>query len=203
MFNSTILKNKPNKLDEDLQPELVILGARVINSLEGIRANSFTQVKEGEQARPDLVSMRMYGSQDYQDELCKMNGISNPYSLDVEDALVVPNVIQFSLNVSKERDETPVVQQDNDVRLSFKSIDQPKPSSVQKFNDSFQKTIEEMQMDGSGLPPTLADFGDKQFIVKGGKVIFAPNIGNCVTNDNQPISKGELVSKLIKNRLLG
>lgn len=204
MFSSIVLSQKSKILDENNEVSLVNLSSRVITSILGINASNFTTVKSGEEARPDLISLREYGTDDHQDEICKMNGISNPYSLDLGDALVIPNLIDFSINTLTEADEVPDSGKPSDFRLLFRDIVESKnQNDVQKFNDAFDKSLAELQMNGSGLPPTVADFGDKQFLVKGGRVIFAPNIGTCVTNDNQPISKGELISKLIKNRLLG
>jgi hypothetical protein len=145
----------------------------------------------------------VYGEDTYQDQICKMNGISNPYSLNVDDVLVIPNNVSFSRDVQVESEpvqgETPL-----DFRLNFKDINKNpnQESAIQKFNQSFEKGIEQLKEDGSGLPPTVADFGDKQFLVRGGEVIFAPNIGKCITNESNPISKGELLARLIKNRIV-
>lgn len=204
MFKSIILSKKSKILDENSEVKLVNLSSRVIANILGIKATNFTTVKSGEEARPDLISLREYGTDDHQDEICKMNGISNPYSINLGDALIIPNVINFSINTFTEVDEVPESDKPSDFRLLFRDIvESNSQNDVKKFNDAFDKGLAELKMNGSGLPPTVADFGDKQFLVKGGRVIFAPNISTCVVNENQPISKGELISKLIKNRLLG
>ena len=38
-------------------------------------------------ARPDLVSLAIYGTDDYADIICKINGISNPFPLYVSKGL--------------------------------------------------------------------------------------------------------------------
>ncbi len=43
-------------------------------------------------ARPDLLSLALYGSDDYADVLCKVNGISNPFELNEDDVLFVPSI---------------------------------------------------------------------------------------------------------------
>lgn len=41
-------------------------------------------------ARPDLVSLTLYGTEMYADILCKLNGISNPFELNEGDKLLCP-----------------------------------------------------------------------------------------------------------------
>lgn len=41
-------------------------------------------------ARPDLVSKILYGTTNYGDLICKLNGIANPFELNAGDVLVVP-----------------------------------------------------------------------------------------------------------------
>lgn len=201
MFDSLILSRKPIKQDASTGESMVDLAARTLRSLQ-VRMQAILAVKDGEQARPDLVSVRAYGEDTYQDQICKINGISNPYSLDVDDVLIIPNTVSFSREVQTDTEpvteETPV-----DFRLNFKDVerDGSQESAIQKFNQTFEKGIEELKEDGSGLPPSIADFGDKQFLVRGGEVIFAPNIGKCIVNEANPISKGELLARLIKNRI--
>jgi hypothetical protein len=49
-----------------------------------------TFVGEEEVMRPDLLSNKVYGSTDHWELILKYNGISNPFSLDVGEILLVP-----------------------------------------------------------------------------------------------------------------
>jgi len=201
MFDSYILSRKPSKTIDDRSETIIDLAARTLKSVKA-RFQTIAKVIDGEQARPDLVSLRVYGEDTYQDQICKINGIPNAYSLDVNDVLFIPNTVSFSNEVQVET-APPAASTPLDFRLNFKDAnkDQNQDSAIQKFNQSFEKGIEQLKEDGSGLPPSVADFGDKQFLIRGGEVIFAPNIGKCITNEAQPISKGELLARLIKNRM--
>ncbi len=42
-------------------------------------------------ARPDLVSLALYGTDKYADILCKINGISNPFELNENDMIHYPS----------------------------------------------------------------------------------------------------------------
>lgn len=43
-------------------------------------------------ARPDLISLAIYGDDKYADIICKVNGISNPFELNEDTVLLLPNV---------------------------------------------------------------------------------------------------------------
>lgn len=43
-------------------------------------------------ARPDLISLAVYGSDEYADMICKFNGISNPFELNEDMVLYIPPI---------------------------------------------------------------------------------------------------------------
>lgn len=43
-------------------------------------------------ARPDLISLAVYGSDEYGDMICKFNGISNPFELNEDMVLSIPPI---------------------------------------------------------------------------------------------------------------
>ena len=51
---------------------------------------SVTEVDEDFVARPDLLSKKLYGGEEYADILCKLNGISNPFELNAGMLLLTP-----------------------------------------------------------------------------------------------------------------
>ena len=66
-------------------------------------------------ARPDLISLAVYGTDQYADILCKINGISNPFELNEGMILLIPNLstITFfyknrSASATFESDSTPI-----------------------------------------------------------------------------------------------
>lgn len=60
-------------------------------------------------ARPDLVSLDAYGDTMYTDIICKLNGISNPFELNIGMKLILPtpdDITSFIIEPSiKDRDE--------------------------------------------------------------------------------------------------
>jgi len=63
------------------------------NMFNSINMNSgtFIMVNKHYISRPDLIALAMYGSDDYTDILCKINGISNPFELNENDFLYCPS----------------------------------------------------------------------------------------------------------------
>ena len=47
-------------------------------------------------ARMDLLSYQLYGTNKYQDVLCKLNGISNPFELNAGDIIICPDISDIS-----------------------------------------------------------------------------------------------------------
>ena len=43
-------------------------------------------------ARPDLISLAVYGDDKFGDIICKINGISNPFELNENDVIFIPNI---------------------------------------------------------------------------------------------------------------
>ena len=71
---------------------------------EGI---TFIKVTDDYVARPDLISLAVYGTDQYADILCKINGISNPFELMEGNILICPReefINRFSKAVSDNMD---------------------------------------------------------------------------------------------------
>lgn len=60
-------------------------------------------------ARPDLISYDAYGDDMFADIICKLNGISNPFELNIGMKLIIPapeDIMNFALRPSiKDKDE--------------------------------------------------------------------------------------------------
>ena len=108
---------------------------------EGI---TFITVTDDYVARPDLISLAVYGTDQYADILCKINGISNPFELNAGMILLIPNLSNLtffyksrSASATFESDSTPI-------------------SSTKK---NFQKTKAERRR------PSEQTIGSKNFVV--------------------------------------
>lgn len=99
------------------------------------------EVTEDYIARPDLISLKAYGSDDYVDVICKLNGVSNPFELNVGDMIVLPAFEELRKFIVRpnadeledsENKEVPVSKKKNEKRKANEAVVGDKRFSVDK-----------------------------------------------------------------------
>ena len=92
-------------------------------------------------ARPDLVSIKAYNDDSYTDIICKLNGISNPFELNVGDVLVLPSFADLNRFIvhpnTEEREDSdntniPVSKKKNEKRKANEAVVGDKRFSIDK-----------------------------------------------------------------------
>lgn len=122
-----------------------VLGQRVYNLLDKTfqMPDDFQynviEVTEGFIGRMDLISKQVYGDTKYQDVLCKLNGISNPFELNAGTVLVLPDVSYI------------------DEFYYFEDPEERDPASSESMNKPVAKTKKEKRK------PNEAVIGEKRF----------------------------------------
>lgn len=91
MFLNSLLKNKPTIFSSTAGEDIIHLGAQTFR-MPAWAAYTVYKVSKSHVARPDLISRIMYGTEIYGDFLCKVNGISNPFEINEDDVLIIPNL---------------------------------------------------------------------------------------------------------------
>ena len=92
MYQSTILANKTQFHSDFLQDNiwnLLDMTYKIPDSYD------FDIVKVDQEkyiGRPDLISLDAYGDPMFADIICKVNGISNPFELNVGMILIIPSI---------------------------------------------------------------------------------------------------------------
>lgn len=98
-------------------------------------------------ARPDLISLAVYGDDRFGDIICKVNGISNPFELNENDILLIPNIEFLTDCIYKSRTEE-----------AF--IEDPKKDTIQKVDKyNMQKRKNENRS------PNEQTIGESNFII--------------------------------------
>ena len=175
-------------------------------SMFDFRANNYTsynmfKIPFDYVMRPDLISQAVYNNTLYAEYILKYNGISNPFSLNEGDIVLVPN-----LESAKQNTKTTGSGSDSDdsskrIRESYKYIDPTKVPKRSKTLDEFSnrnfdsnKTINE-----GALPPNIADEGTSQIVERNGRIYFGEGIGEsaCLKSG---MSSGEFLTKVIKSK---
>ncbi|MBR5296678.1 MAG: hypothetical protein IKU29_02270 [Parabacteroides sp.] len=86
----SILENKTEIKSEYLNDVMYnLLDTTFKMPIDGFQFNIF-EVSNEYIARPDLISLDAYGTSDYTDVICKLNGISNPFELNTGMELIIP-----------------------------------------------------------------------------------------------------------------
>lgn len=93
MLDYPTLSNKPETTiikdgEATLMKDLTTKSAK----LDNIPLSRIVKVNKHYVARPDLVSLALYGTDRYGDIICKMNGLSNPFELNEGMLLVCPSL---------------------------------------------------------------------------------------------------------------
>ena len=90
-------------------------------------------------ARPDLISLAVYGTDEYADILCKINGISNPFELNEGDLIYVPDVDTI-INCCQMADYKEDIVQPNDTILYTKKKNnfKKKPNERRSSNEQVE-----------------------------------------------------------------
>lgn len=132
-------------------------------------------VEDRHLARPDLLSWESYGNADYIDAILKFNQITNPFSIDLYDLIVIPTVDSLNRFYNK---QTRISQEIYDTKALY--LD-PKRASQKDVNRLKQlEKIAARRKNGSSQPkPTnLLRPGEVPFSTDGNVLRFAPSVSS-------------------------
>lgn len=141
MLDYLILEQKPRlTMYKDNKPiKFIDLTSRTFNEVNFNNARAVL-VDENYIARPDLISLAVYGDDKYGDIICKINGISNPFELNKDMIIYLPDidVINKALTGSKtENDLLDIYKNSNKTSNKTKKA----LSNITNINNSTKETI--------------------------------------------------------------
>lgn len=149
-------------------------------------------VNSEEAMRPDLLSNRLYASQDHWDVLLKFNGISNPFSLDEGEVLLAPSLNSLDKLIVPSKE---VIEKGKEPsKLNEQALLNPKSDKDKRRLDSIRTTTTEV------VPPNVNLTGAKNVKVIDGKVILGGDItqaGQLIAN--QATSRARVQDQLRNN----
>jgi len=147
--------------------------------------------------RPDLISKAAYNNSMYAEIILKFNSISNPFTINEGDLILIPDLESAQTkikDVGKGTSADPAQR----LRDSYKYIDPLKmPNAADK---KLLKDFNERQIASVGdgaLPPNLAGEGESQVRYERGRVYFGEGAETCIDNGT-PV--GEFYKTIIENR---
>ena len=155
--------------------------------------------------RPDLISRAGYSTSEYWDLILKYNAISNPFSVGPEDTLLIPSLDDMREQVAPSGVQDSVADSTRQQYIDTSKASQSDPNLVDQENK--RREAQKKKAEGIGvpsannLPPNIAEVGDREIIIKSGKVYFGPDISRNKAACQKPLSKSEFIAKLIKSRI--
>jgi len=89
-------------------------------------------------ARPDLISLALYGTDKYADAICKINGISNPFELNEDNIIIVPSaeyIEGYAKSFDSSGSELITNDDDDDEIMKIKNTMQKRPNERRSSNE--------------------------------------------------------------------
>jgi hypothetical protein len=190
MFNNSI-DNKPLFTKSDGQVVRDLTQSMLDSAVKAGLSYTAFKVPKDYVMRPDLISKAVYNTTQYAEVILKFNGISNPFSINEGDLILVPN-----LDGAREKMVKPASGTISDlakIRNSYKYID---PAKIPSKSDSMID-YDNRDFKNALLPPNIAEEGTSQIIQRNGRVYFGESVATCVQNG---VSSAEFLSLAIKNK---
>jgi len=198
-----LLENKPviGTTEETLHLDLCYPSRNPVYSVQDSFAVS---VKAGEEMRPDILSANFFMDTEHYDMILKRNGVSNPFSINEGDVFFSPDLHDLSSNNAPSGRQ---VQSAESMRSQYinpekKTLYDTRLSLVDAQRLEVMKAkADKADNKGSLLPPNIANAGDREIVVKGGKIYFGKDVVKGVEECSEPISKSEFLARLIKTKM--
>ena len=183
MFNYS-LDQKP--VITDNKGNQIVDLAKGIFSRDAGTINQYTKTKVNTQAvmRPDLVSLGSYGTTEYAEFVLKYTGISNPFSLDQDDVLLIPNPQEASGKMWVNNPE--IDDEDKDVRAAairnyYKFVNQDYKKDKSSYdaleNMKFESAIPSGNIESDYVIPYISDDNRTAVTIRNGRIYFGENSG--------------------------
>jgi hypothetical protein len=154
-------------------------------------------VEEGIQMRMDLISKIFYQTVSFACVLFKYNGISNPFALDINDLIKVPDGSVLSGMLTK-----PVDFNGSNENWMNSTRKKKKSAFLKPKTKQDKNRLDYLQANSSTMvaPPNIAK--DKSVKVVNGKIIFGTDVTSVKKEDcPDPISRTKLQAALVKNKI--
>jgi hypothetical protein len=197
MLDLKILQNKAEftKTNGDAVVDLTRRSVSFKGALTN-QGNTY-RVEDGIQMRGDLISKIFYQTASFVCVLFKYNGISNPFALDVDDLIKVPDGAILSGMITKPVDINGSNANWQDSTRKKKKAAFLTPKTRQDAN-----RLGYLQANSATIvaPPNIAK--DTSVKVANGKIIFGADVTSVKKEDcPDPISRTKLQAALVKNKI--
>lgn len=191
MFKYTIDEKK--QITDYKGNQIVDLCKNVFSKGAQIRDYKIVRMSDMFHMRPDLVSQAMYNDDQFAEFILKFSGISNPFTLDDDDVLMIPNEEQavgmMAANNENEagNDSDGVIAQ---IQNFYKFVNQEYKSDKTSYDNLKNKDIPSGVLSpettsGSYMVPYISEDGRTAVTIRNGRMYFGEDTGlNIATQSN-------------------
>ena len=184
MFSNTI--DKKSKIVDNQGNEIVDLTTSIFSmQAGGIRNYNTARLSQTYVMRPDKVAFMEYGSDENTEFILKYSGISNPFSLDKDDVVMVPDANQASAQM-KDKEEKELTSKIDQVRNYFKFTNTDYKSDKSSYDALANKEIKSGVLDPTEnndyIVPYISEDGKAAITIKNGRMFFGEDNTNLDTN---------------------
>ena len=212
MFNYTL---DTKKQIQDRNGNTIVDLTKSIFSRQSGAVNDYEIMKMDEMfhMRPDLVSQAAYETDQYAELILKFSGISNPFTLDDDDVLMIPNdqqalgTMAANSDISEEDVRSGV---EAHIRNFYKFVNteyKPDKSSYDKLKnmDIPSAVIDTGQLQGEYNVPYISEDGRTAVTVRGGKMYFGEDSGIQSANNAAAVATNtnRTVKQIIEQAMTG
>jgi hypothetical protein len=195
MIDIDILENKPEVIING--QTIMDITARSVNPdiIPGFSKFIFTN--EEMVMRADLAAHMLCGSHNRIGTLLKLNSIGNPFSLNSNEFLFIPDTETINKLSRRPQGEEP-----QDIRKSFRKQLQDRISKISETRKEYLNAVDISEAATQlPLPPNVTQEGSEQFRVEDGKLIFGSDIGVCRTRIQQNKSLATIKSRFAQRQI--
>ena len=154
-------------------------------SLINLKIQSFINLTEDAQMRPDLVSLQAYGSLSYTGSLMKINSISNPFAIQTGTVFAIP--VQDRIDAAFDQKRTLLGQNNTTTNpnSTFRKSQENKAFKVSQSRKSFLEAQTGIKSPTSqAIPPNLLQEGEVQTLKTPGFISLGPSVSSAGPNPN-------------------
>lgn len=133
---------------------------------------------ENEEMRPDLISTRLFGTPNYIGTILKTNMISNPFSLERGEQIVVfkPSTMDAMFENKKAEDKSNASSSNTSQSQSLLKVQEDKKFSVSNSRTDYLNKI--AKSPAQPLPPNAMQEGQTQTLRTDEFIVFGPNVSS-------------------------
>ena len=154
-------------------------------SLINLKIQSFINLTEDAQMRPDLVALQSYGDLKYTGSLMKINSISNPFAIQTGTVFAIP--VQDRIDAAFDQKRTLLGQNNTTTNpnSTFRKSQENKAFKVSQSRKSFLEAQTGIKSPTSqAIPPNLLQEGEVQTLKTPEFISLGPSVSSAGPNPN-------------------